>query len=297
LYTIIFTETYTAARNATKGFEKFASAYESDSGCQMGRGMRRKRIINPFLSSDSSDSDFTKKSKQSKLRSKVPKAPPPPLCLPSPSYMTKSLNIASKENIAPLTVVSKKKQEKTAFSAPTTAINQHTILHKIVNLRQQAANKAQQRKEAMSLENIYKLKKKTIDNTLCSEVQEKIFETDESGKSEPQSPSILSPSYLHKHIESHYTRHQSSEMLNDNQFLSQPILDETQILCLSSPSTSDNTTPKKFIAAKDRKNKDTDCEPDELSQPSSQNTLTSQNTLISQNTSTSKLTTSTYITI
>jgi len=268
----------------------------------MGRGMRRKRLINPFSSSDSSDSDSTKKSKQSKLRSKVPKAPPPPLFLPSPSYMTKSLNIASKENIAPLTVVSKKKQEKTAttFSASTTAINQHTLLHKIVNLRQQAAIKAQQRKESMSLENIYKLKKKTIDNTLCSEVQEKIFEASESDKSEPQSPSILSPSYLHKRIKkSLHPPSQSSEMLNDNQFLSQPVLDETQILCLSSPSTSDNShqTSKKFIAAKDRKNKDTDSEPDELSQPSSQNTLTSQNTLISQNTSTSKLTTSTCITI
>jgi len=53
LYIIIFIETYTAARNATKSFEEFASAYESDSGCQMGRGMRRKRLMNPFSSSDS----------------------------------------------------------------------------------------------------------------------------------------------------------------------------------------------------------------------------------------------------
>jgi len=217
--------------------------------------------------------------------------------------MTKSLNIASKENIDPLTVVSKKKQGKTTtvFSAPTTAINQHTLLHKIVNLRQQAANKAQQRKEAMSLENIHKLKKKTIDSTLCSEVQRKTFEAGGSDKSEPQSPSILSPSYLHKHIEkSLHPPSQSSEILNDNQFLFQPVLDETQILCLSSPSTSDNThqtSPRKFVAAKDRKNKDTDSEPDELSQPSSQNTLTSRNTLISQNTLTSKLTKNTSIAI
>jgi len=147
----------------------------------------------------------------------------------------------------------------------------------------------------MSLENIHKLKKKTIDSTLCSDIQGKTFEAGGSGKSEPQSPLILSPSYLQKHIEkSLHPPSQNNEMLNDNQFLSQPVLDETQNLCLSSPSTSDNThqtSPRKFVATKDRKNKDIDSEPDKLSQP------LSQNTLISQNTSISELTTSTSITI
>jgi len=127
----------------------------------------------------------------------------------------------------------------------------------------------------------------------CTEVQGKTFETGGSGKSEPQSLSILSPSYLQKHIEkSLHSPSQSSEMLNDNQFLFQPVLDETQNLCLSSPSMSNNTHKESLLPLK---NKDTDSEPDELSQSSSQNTLTSQNTLISQNSSTSKLTTSTRV--
>ncbi|KYN22211.1 hypothetical protein ALC57_05393, partial [Trachymyrmex cornetzi] len=40
-------ETYCAARNTAKGFEKFSSAYESESGCQMGRGKRKRRLFNP----------------------------------------------------------------------------------------------------------------------------------------------------------------------------------------------------------------------------------------------------------
>jgi len=108
--------------------------------------------MDTFSSSDSSDSDSTKKLKQNKLRSKVPKAPPPPLFPSGLSYMTKSLNIASKENIAPLTVVSKKKQGKTAtaFLKPTTAIiNQHKLLHKIVNLRQQLTKHSNGKKQCL----------------------------------------------------------------------------------------------------------------------------------------------------
>lgn len=133
----------------------------------MGRGMRRKRLINPFLSDDdSSSSNRSKKCKQDKSKSKIPAAPLP-LLLPANSSPRKSLNIASKENINPLIVVSNKKQGKTvtaSTSASTTAsVKQNKLLQKIINLRQQAADKAQQRKKAMSLKNIHKLpvKKKT----------------------------------------------------------------------------------------------------------------------------------------
>ncbi|XP_029678800.1 uncharacterized protein LOC115244923 isoform X2 [Formica exsecta] len=151
-------ETYIAARNVAMGFEEFASAYESDSGCQMGRGMRRKRFMNLVSSDDDSSSSDTKKCKQDKSRSKIPTAPLPPPPPAGLSFLRKSLNIASKENITPLTIVSNKKQSKTAIppsAAPITAgTRQNKLLHKIINLRQQAADKAQQRKKAMSLENI-----------------------------------------------------------------------------------------------------------------------------------------------
>lgn len=130
----------------------------------MGRGMRRKRLINLFSSDDDSSgsdrSDRSKRCKQDKSKSKLPAASlPPPL--PANSSPRKSLNIASKENINPLIVVSNKKQGKTvtaSTSASTTAsVKQNKLLQKIINLRQQAADKAQQRKKAMSLENIHKL--------------------------------------------------------------------------------------------------------------------------------------------
>ncbi|XP_039305919.1 uncharacterized protein LOC120357935 [Solenopsis invicta] len=164
----------------------------------MGRGMRRKRLINPFSSDDdSSGSDRSKRCKQDKLKSKLPAAPlPPPL--PANSSRRKSLNIALKENINPLIVVSNKKQGKTVTaptSASTTAnVKQNRLLQKIINLRQQAADKAEQRKKAMSLENIHKLpvKKKLVYSTLCSEPLEEDFETNESCKSDSQSSSIVS---------------------------------------------------------------------------------------------------------
>ncbi|XP_067206980.1 uncharacterized protein [Linepithema humile] len=208
-------ETYIAARNAARGFEQFASAYESDSGCQMGRGMRRKRFINPFSSDDdSSSSDRSKKCKQDKSKSKIPAAPlPPPFA--ANSSPRKSLNIALKENINPLIVVSNKKQGKTVTAPTTASVKQNKLLHKIINLRQQAADKAQQRKKAMSLENIYKLpvKMKVVHSTLCSEPLEQNFETNESCKSDSQSSSIVSSLNMQLIEESSL----GNEMFNDTQ--------------------------------------------------------------------------------
>lgn len=117
--------------------------------------------MNLVSSDDDSSSSDTKKCKQDKSRSKIPTAPFPPPPPAGLSFLRKSLNIASKENITPLTIVSNKKQSKTAIppsAAPITAgTRQNKLLHKIINLRQQAADKAQQRKKAMSLENIRKL--------------------------------------------------------------------------------------------------------------------------------------------
>ncbi|XP_071581230.1 uncharacterized protein [Temnothorax nylanderi] len=192
-------ETYIAARNAAKGFEEFASAYESDSNSKMGRGMRRKRIMKLSSSDDDlSDSDVKKSRKQNK--SKIAAAPLPPPPPPAGSSRTKSLSCASKENIPIIKVISNKKQRKeVTSSASTTAIikhqpqQKHPLLDKIVNLRQQAADKAQQRKQAMCLENIQKvsMKRKATNSTLCSELPMKVSETDGSSRSETHSTPIL----------------------------------------------------------------------------------------------------------
>lgn len=266
--------TYIAARNAAKGFEKFASAYESDSGCQMGRG-KRKKHINRFSSSDDSSDSDTKTCKQSKSGSKIPATPlPPPL--PFPSSLTKSFNVASKENIPTLTVVSNKKQGKTATASPPVSVtatsNQYKLLHKIVNLRQQAADKAQQRKKAMSLENIRKLavRKKAVDSTLRSELPMKAFETDGSCKSKPQS-SINSSSSSHISEMSTEIRSHSSRSLCRSPS------HETLNPCLSTPSTSDYThqiQPREFEFVENKT--ETDAETDELSLAPSQPALTSK---------------------
>lgn len=208
MYFIFDAETYIAARNAAKGFEKYASAYESDSNNKMGRGMRRKRQTK-LSSSDADSSDSNKKWKQ--IKSKIPAAP-----LPSPppagSSLTKSLNCALKENIPIVKVVSNKKQRKTSSASTSTAIKHqetHQLLDKIVNLRQQAADKAQQRKQAMYLENIQKRKKAT-NSTLCSGLPVKVSETDGSFRSETHSSPILLP--FNSQSEKSY-----SEMSNDIQ--------------------------------------------------------------------------------
>ncbi|XP_070169932.1 uncharacterized protein [Polyergus mexicanus] len=286
-------ETYIAARNAARGFEEFASAYESDSGCQMGRGMRRKRFMNLVSSDDDSSGSDTKKCKQDKSRSKIPTAPLPPSPPAGLSFLRKSSNIASKENITPLTIVSNKKQSKTAIppsAAPITAgTRQNKLLHKIINLRHQAADKAQQRKKAMSLENIRKLpvRKKTVYSTLCSESPVKAFETGGSCRSESQSSSLTSSIVSNSQFveQSSY----SSKMSNDIQsplsqslyrFLSDKIQNPvTQTQYLSSSFISDyihRTPPKEFsefVATEDRS--EIDIEPDELSLTSSQTALTS----------------------
>jgi len=154
LYNLIFVaETYITARNAAKGFEKFASAYESDSECQMGRGMRRKRFMNQFSSEDDSSGSDTKKYKQgkSKATSKVPIVPLPPPLPANTSSLRKSSNI-SQENITPLTIVANKKQSKRVTVSPVspiTNIKKSKFLDKIINLRQRAADKAQQRKKVI----------------------------------------------------------------------------------------------------------------------------------------------------
>lgn len=174
---LCFVETYIAARNAAKGFEEFSSAYESESGSQMGRGKRKKRLLNRFTSDD--DSSGSETWKQKKLMSKIPVAPYPPLLPASLSSQKKVSYDASKENITGLTVISNMKQGKKASAAPTAAGTiQKNLVQKIVNLRQQAAEKAQQRKKAMSLKNISKMSvtKETVDSTLCSEVSGKMSE-------------------------------------------------------------------------------------------------------------------------
>ncbi|XP_011884059.1 PREDICTED: uncharacterized protein LOC105571195 [Vollenhovia emeryi] len=198
--------------------------------------------------------------------------PSPPLFSPGLSSMTKSSNVTSKENVAPLIIVSDKNKGKTTTLVPasTTAVhNKHKLLDRIVNIRQQAAIKAEQRKKAMSLENIIKLKQKTVDSISCSKVQEKAPETSGSSRSEPQSPSILSPSNVQHFKKSpHPLSHSNTEILNDNQCLSQPVLDETQNLYLSSPSISDSVHEKsptrefEFVVAEERKNKKTGNKPD-----------------------------------
>ncbi|XP_071578464.1 uncharacterized protein [Temnothorax nylanderi] len=262
-------ETYIDARNAAKGFETYASAYESDSVGQMGRGKRRRRLKNPLSSSgDSSDSD-TKKRKQDKSRSKIPVAPFPPPLPASSSSQKKSLNIVSKKNITPLTVVSNKKQSKTATpSSSTTGIKQHKFLDKIINLRQQAANKAQQRKEAMCLRNIsHKLPvgKKAVDST-SSELPAKASGT---CRSESQSSSIVSSLKSHSVEKSS----PSNEMSRDIQ----PLLSQSDKTDTTRSSTNDcirQTPPRDDEFNEDRS--EIDNESDKVSLASSQTVLTSQ---------------------
>lgn len=148
-----------------------------------------------------------KKWKQNK--SKIPAAPlpPPP---PAGSSLTKSLSCASEKSI--MKVVSNRKQRKTSSASTSTAINHHEphqLLDKIVNLRQQAADKAQQRKQAMCFENIQKRKKAT-NSTLCSGLAVKVSKTDGSFRSETHSSPILLP--INSQSEKSY-----SEMSNDIQ--------------------------------------------------------------------------------
>lgn len=248
----------------------------------MGRGMRRKRFMNLVSSDDDSSGSDTKKCKQDKSRSKIPTAPLPPPPPAGLSSLRKSLNIASKENITPLTIVSNKKQSKTAIppsAAPTTA-----------GTRQ---NKAQQRKKAMFLENIRKLpvRKKTVYSTLYSESPVKAFEASGSCRSESQSSSLTSSIVSNSQFveQSSY----SSKMSNDIQSplpqslyrsLSDKIqnpVTQTQYLCSSSASDYiHRTSPKEFsefVATEDRS--EIDIEPDELSLTSSQTALTSNLTI------------------
>lgn len=256
----------------------------------MGRGMRRKRLINPFSSDDddSSGSDI-KKCKQSKSKSKIPVAPLPPSFPANPS----SSNVVSKNT--PLTAVFNKKQGKTAIAslASTTAgIKQNKLLDKIINLRQQAADKAQQRKEAMSLKNIHKfpVKKKVVSNTLCSELPEiNAFKTGRSCRSESQSSivsSLNSQSIEESSCSSHEMSNDIQSPLSQSplpQFPSSQFLSDKnsviQTQCLYRPSTSDSIhqTPSRefseFVTTKDRN--EVDIEP-ELSLAQSQTVLTSK---------------------
>ncbi|KYN09524.1 hypothetical protein ALC57_18362 [Trachymyrmex cornetzi] len=191
-------KTYCAARNTAKGFEKFSSAYESESGCQMGRGKRKRRLFNPFSSDDSSDSE-NKKCKLDKLKSKIPAAPVPPSPLAGISSLTKLLNTTSKENIAEVTIAPNMKQDKRATASPVltaTSTKRNKFLQQVINHRQQAAEKALQRKKAMALENIHKLsvKKKAIDSRSCCKVPVTASESGENCKSTSQFSSISSPS-------------------------------------------------------------------------------------------------------
>ncbi|KYN08257.1 hypothetical protein ALC62_00768 [Cyphomyrmex costatus] len=188
-------ETYCAARNTVKGFEKFSSAYESESGCQMGRGKRKKRLFNPFSSDDDSSDSENKKYKQDK-KSKIPAAPLPPPPLAGISSLTKSLSTTSKKNITELTITPNMKQGKraTASLVVTAASTKRTkFLQQVINHRQQAAEKALQRKKAMSLENIYKLsvKKKAIDSKSCCKVPLKVSKSSGNYKSTLQFSSPL----------------------------------------------------------------------------------------------------------
>ncbi|XP_011687107.1 PREDICTED: uncharacterized protein LOC105449548 [Wasmannia auropunctata] len=187
-------ETYIAARNAAKGFEELSSAYETESGYQMGRGKRRKRLMNLFTSDDdSSDSENKKQNK----KSKIPAAPlPPSPSLTGISSLMKSSSIASKNNNVEVTIIPNMKQSKTTASpvSTTVAIKRNKFVQQIINHREQAAEKTLQRKKAMSLENIHKLsvKNKAVDSTLCCKVPVKVLEASENCKSTPQSSSNLS---------------------------------------------------------------------------------------------------------
>lgn len=255
----------------------------------MGRGMRRKRFTNPFSSDDSSDCNIKKYKHQGKSKSTIPATPLPPPFPVNGSSLKKSLNIVSKETISALTVSKSKKQDKTATasSEPSTSGNtQQKLLNKIINLRQQAANKAQQRKKAMSLENTHKLpvKKKAVNNsTLSCKSLMKTAETCESSRSESQS--IISPLNSQSAEESSY----SSEMSHDiehplPQLSYRSVLDKTQNpvtqYLYGSSSTSDYThqTPTKesseFVANENRN--EIDIESDKVSLVPSQALLISQ---------------------
>jgi hypothetical protein len=166
----------------------------------MGRGKRKKKSFNPFpTDDDSSDDDFeNKKCKQGKLKSEIPSAPLPPPPPAGIASLTKPLSTTSKENIAELTIVSNVKQGKTATASAVltaTSTKQNKFMQQIINNRQRAAEKALQRKKAMSLENIHKLsvRKKVIDSRSCCEAPVKVLESGGNYKSASQSSSILSP--------------------------------------------------------------------------------------------------------
>lgn len=144
----------------------------------------------------------------------------------------------------------------TSQAATTDDNKQNKLLHKIINLRQQAADKAQKRKKVMSLENIHKLsvRKKTVYNTLCTELPLKVIEAGGS-RSESQSPSISLNSQSVEEL-SHI-----SEMSNNIQPPSlQSLSDKTQNLVTQTQyhlSTSDyiyQTPPTEFseVAIEDR---------------------------------------------
>lgn len=245
----------------------------------MGRGMRKKRTnVFPYDEDyDSSSGSDSKKLKKSKL--KILAAPsPPPLLLINQSSQMKTLSIASIENSPQVTIVSNKKQGKTASKAPVTAAsNKHKLLEKIKNLRQQAADKAQQRKKAMSLENVRKvaMRKKTVKNTLCSELSVKAFETDKSSKSKPQSSSIVSLNS--QTVKNTSSSSHISEMSTDSRSpLPQSLCrspDKIQNPCLS-PTHSSNHSSKKtpprefeYVATENRSETDTESDEQTPSQP------------------------------
>lgn len=253
----------------------------------MGRGKRKKRLFNPLSDDDSSGSSETKKWKQDKLRSKIPAVSLPPPFLAGSSLLTKSSSVASKENIAQLTVVPKRKQSKTAIASSASAAtttNRNKFMQKVINLRHQAAEKAEQRKKAMSLEYIQKLSttKKAVDSTLCCEVPVKISGAGENSKSAPQSSIMLS-----LNPQSVKQSSDSSEKSDEIQFPSTQSLhcslsDKTENLCLclsTNSPTSDyihQTPSSKFLATEDRNERDT--ESDEVSTAISQTVSTSTRT-------------------
>ncbi|XP_029174575.1 uncharacterized protein LOC114943164 isoform X2 [Nylanderia fulva] len=134
-------DTYFQARKGLTGIIEYASAYETDTGKEMGRGKRKKKV-KPFTSSEESDNDQCVKDQLKEKKCSIPS--PPTIHVPGTSISTdkNSGHIKYKRHIIEdSSSIKKLKVAKDSSESTGSENTRERLLEKIINERKKAMKK------------------------------------------------------------------------------------------------------------------------------------------------------------